>query len=380
MTTHRGHGEGTVYHRTAQDDYCAQITLPNGKRRTIGYAKTKRDAQKKLRAAQMLLEQGKLSFETNRGTVGQHLQQWLETVAKPSVTYHTYEAYEICVRRRLVPLLGEIKLRDLRPQHIQNAYAELSKTLQPKSIRLTHVPLNQALNLAVEWNLIPNNPAARVKLPKIKGKEKTILTPEQVTQLLAATRHERLYPLWYLFVSTGARKGEILGLKWADVNFKTGNLSIRRQIIRKTGIGLVLEELKTEKSRRTIPLGPDMLSTLREHRTRKLEERLASERWETRPEFEDLLFSSVHGSPLDPATTWADFQKTLAQAGLPPMTLHGLRDTAATCMLLEGIDAKTIAERLGHSDVALTLRIYSHVTPAMHRDAAERLERLYGQS
>jgi len=380
MARHRGHGDGTVYHRTTKDDWCAQLTLPDGTRKTVGYGKTKKEAQQKLRAAQLLLHQGTLPSDSSSVTVEQHLQHWLATIAKPSLTYHTYEAYEISVRRRLVPGLGPIKLRELRPQHIQELYAALGTSLSPKTVRQTHVPLHQALDLAVEWDMIPSNPAAHVRLPKLKQKEKTILSPQQVGVLLRQTRADRLHPLWYLLVTTGARKGEVLGLKWSDLDLQTGNLSIRRQIIRKTGEGLVLEELKTETSRRTIPLGGGMLVALREHRRRQVEERVASDWWEERPEFRDLMFITRHGKPLDPATTWLDFQRTLEHCGLPKMTLHGLRDTAASSMLSQGIDAKTIAERLGHSDVALTLRIYSHVTPAMHRDAAERLEKLYGQS
>lgn len=219
-----------------------------------------------------------------------------------------------------------------------------------------------------------------VHLPHLKQREKTILTPEEVAHPLKSTRGSRLFPLWFLLVATGARKGEALGLKWSDLDQGSGNLSIRQQIVRKTGQGLVLEELKTEASRRTIPLGPALLSALREHRTSQLEERVASDWWEDTPQYQGLIFTTPHGRPLDPAVTCAEFQGTLEAAGLPRMTLHALRDTAATSMLLEGVDAKTIAERLGHSDVAVMLRVYSQVTPAMHRDAAKRLERRYGLS
>jgi len=379
MARHRGHGDGSIYQRTAKGDWCAQLTLPTGKRKTVGYARTRREAQIKLREAQSLLQQGKLPYESTRLTLEEHLRHWLETVARPSISYHTYEAYEISIRRRLIPLLGHLRLQDLRPKHIQDAYATLSQTLKPKTVRQTHVALNQALNLAVEWGLITSNPAARVHLPRIKQRGKTILTPEEVAHLLKSTRGSRLFPLWFLLVMTGARKGEALGLNWSDLDQGSGNLSIRRQIVRKTGQGLVLEELKTEASRRTIPLGPALLTALREHRTKQLEERVASDWWEDAPQYQGLIFTIPYGRPLDPATTWADFQDTLEAAGLPRMTLHALRDTAATSMLLKGVDAKTIAERLGHSDVAMTLRVYSHVTPAMHRDAAERPERRYVQ-
>lgn len=231
-------------------------------------------------------------------------------MAKPSISYHTYEAYEISIRHRLIPLLGHLRLQDLRPKHIQDAYAQLSQTLKPKTVRQTHVPLNQALNLAVEWGLIPSNPAARVHLPRLNQHEKTILTPEEVSHLLKSTRKSRLFPLWFLLVTTGARKGEALGLKWSDLDQGSGNLSIRRQIVRKTGQGLALEEPKTDASRRTIPLGPALLTALCEHRTTQLEERVASEWWDDAPEYQGLIFTTPNGRPLDPATTWAEFQDT----------------------------------------------------------------------
>jgi integrase len=306
----KGHNEGTVYERTAtQPDgslkslgFSAQISLPNGKRRSL-YGKSKKEVRAKLREAQLQLQAGKLSLETSNETVGEHLAHWLENVAKPNLTYHTYEAYEICVRRRLTPRLGAVKLVKLQPRHIQELYTELNSRLGPKSIRLAHVALRQAFQLAVDWGKIPENPAIKVKLPKLRGKKKKILTPDEVAQLLSSTRDHRLYALWHVLVTTGMRKGEALGLRWADLDFDTGTLRIQRQIIRKTGIGLVLDALKTENSRRDIPLADLTLQVLREHQNRQNEDRLRSDWWESRPGYEGLIFATEYGKPLDPATT-----------------------------------------------------------------------------
>jgi integrase len=380
----KGHNEGTVYERkVTQPDgavkslgFAAQISLPNGKRRSI-YGKSKKEVRAKLRDAQLDLQAGKLPLETSTMTVGEHLGHWLENAAKPNVSYHTYESYELCVRRRLAPRLGAIKLVQLQPRHIQELYTELNRTLSPKSIRITHVALSQALKLAVEWGMIAQNPAAKVKLPKLRQKEKTILSADQVADLLSATREHRLYALWHVLVTTGMRKGEALGLRWEDLDFDTGMLRIRRQIIRKTGIGLVLQDLKTVKSRRIIPLGDRTLQALREHKTRQNEVRLRSSWWEDRPEYEGMIFSTETGTPSDPATTWATFQRCLKKAELPHVTVHALRDTAITNMLIAGVDAKTVSERVGHGDVSITLRYYVTVNQGMQKDAADRLEALY---
>jgi integrase len=176
------------------------------------------------------------------------------------------------------------------------------------------------------------------------------------------------------------RKAEALGLKWSDFDEKAGKITVHRQLMRKTGIGQVLEETKTAHSQRDIDLGSRIIATLCQHRDRQRFERDRSHLWEDRTEFQNLIFCTPQGKPLDLATTWATFQQVLKDAGLPKMKLHALRDTAATSMLLNGENAKVVAERLGHSDVALTLRVYSHVTAGMHRDAAERLDDLYASA
>lgn len=373
----RGHNEGSIFQRPS-GRWRGQITLPNGKRKSFS-GKTKAEVQRKIAEARLLIVQGRLATGPDR-TVEQLLVEWLENVARPSVSYHTYESYEASIRRRLIPGIGRIRLRELQPSHIQTLYAELGKTLKPRSIRLTHVPLNQALNLAVEWGLLSTNPSDKVKLPRLRQKEKTILTPEQVGHLLRATRDHPLHPLIQLLATTGMRKGEALGLKWADVNWMAGTLSIRRQVIRKTGQGLLLEELKTATSRRTIPLGQQTLAVLADLHKRQETEHPEVKIELPRPEYQDLIFHSSSLRPCDPATVWQTFQTLLEDCGLPKITVHALRDTAATSMLIAGIDAKTVAERLGHSDVSVTLRVYSHVTPSMHRAAAERLEGLYEES
>lgn len=380
----KGHNEGTVYERTATRPdgtvkclgFAAQISLPNGKRRSL-YGKSKKEVRAKLREAQLRLQAGKLPLATSNETVGEHLNHWLQNAVKPNLTYHTYESYELSVRTRLNPRLGAIKLVKLQPRHIQELYTELGSRLGPKSIRLTHVALRQALQLAVEWGKIPENPAIKVKLPKLRGKKKKILTPEEVAQLLDSTRDHRLYALWLVLVTTGMRKGEALGLKWSDLDFDSGTLRIQRQIIRKTGIGLVLDALKTENSRRDIPLDDSIVQALKEHQNRQNEDRMHSDWWESRPEFEGLIFSTTCGKPLDPATTWATFKTCLQNAGLSHMTVHALRDTAITNLLIAGVDAKTVSLMVGHGDPAITLRYYVTVNAWMQKDAAVRLAALY---
>jgi integrase len=313
------------------------------------------EARKALQQRQLELSQGHLVTDPKKTLVGEQLQHWLEHIAKPSVSYHTHESYEISVRRRLIPALGHIRLIELRPQHIQELYTELGKAHAPKTIRQTHVALNQALKIAVEWDMIPNNPAERVKLPKIQTAEKLIPSPEQVAHFLGSVRGHRLYALWHLFAMTGMRKGEVLGLKWTDMDWDKGRLSIRRQIVRKTGVGLVLDDTKTFTSKRTIDLDAGTMRVLLEHKDRQRFER----------------------EKTDPSTTWAVSQQLLKAAGLPRMKLHAFRDALATAMISAGIDARIVSEHLGHRDVATTLRTYYAAQPVNRKAAVERLAELY---
>jgi integrase len=230
--------------------------------------------------------------------------------------------------------------------------------------------LRRALGQAVRWGVLARNVAALVDPPKQTHHELSPLAPEECRLLLDHIRGEPLEALYVLALSTGLRQGELLGLKWVDVELESARLTVRRALGRTVdGIGFV--EPKTPGSRRSIGLPNIAASALKEHRRRQLEQRLlVGASWRDL----DLVFCSQIGTPLDGSNLTHRFQRILAAAGLPRRRFHDLRHSAATLLLVQGVSPRVVQELLGHSSVTLTLGTYSHVVPALKREAADRMD------
>ena len=274
--TRRGHGEGSIYQRS-DGRWAASISLEGGKRKTF-YGKTRREVQEQLKTA--LHEQQKGLFVTGpQQKVGQFLTHWLENVHKQSIRSRTYERYEEIVRLHLVPGIGHHQLQKLSPQHLQSFYTKkLEEGLSTTTVISFHNVLHKALETAVRWNLISRNTCDLVSPPRRKHFEIQPLSTEQVQQLLATARGHRLEALFILALASGLRRGELIGLKWQDINFLTGMLQVRRILTRVPsklpGKGYVEAEPKTDKGRRSILLPPFVIEALREHRVKQLESKL----------------------------------------------------------------------------------------------------------
>ncbi|HMM43469.1 MAG TPA: site-specific integrase, partial [Thermomicrobiales bacterium] len=212
-------------------------------------------------------------------------------------------------------------------------------------------------------------------VPRAERREMTTLSREQVERLLAATVADRDHAIYVLAVTTGLRQGELLGLRWSDVDFDAGRLAVQRSLQRQQGKGLVFVEPKTARSRRSVTLSQRAVAALRDHRVRQLEERLAlGSEWQD----VSLVFPNLTGGPMDGPTLTGRFKAALVLAGLPVIRFHDLRHSAATLLLEEGIHPKVVQELLGHSTITLTLDTYSHVTATMHDQAATTMDRLFG--
>jgi integrase len=234
--------------------------------------------------------------------------------------------------------------------------------------------LHKALDHAVRWGLVPRNVCDAVSLPKKTRHEMQPLTEKQARQLLIAARGHSLEGLLTLAVTTGMRSGELLALKWQDINFDTGSLHIRRTMGYISGRGYLEFEPKTSRSRRKIVLPPFVCEALKQHRTRQLEARLkAGDRWQDR----DLVFCNIYGGYLDPAHLRQRFDKLLKEADLPDVRFHDLRHSAATILLSMGVPAKVVQEILGHSQISMTMDIYSHVLPDMQQEAMDKMDELF---
>jgi len=225
----------------------------------------------------------------------------------------------------------------------------------------------------MKWSLVRRNPCDAVERPRLRRREMRTLDVPQAKALLSAAEGDRLKALFCLAIHTGLREGEMLGLRWSDLDWKTGALHVQRQLQWISGQGPTFAEPKTAKGRRQVILGPATLSKLQDHNKRQKGERLF--RGESRQE-QGLIFTSAIGTPLDPCNVLKHFKALLRKAGLPDIRLHDLRHTAASLMLQQGVHPKVVQERLGHSTVSLTLDVYSHVLPGLQESAGIQLDQL----
>jgi integrase len=293
----------------------------------------------------------------------------------------------------VLPELGGTQLRDVRPQQLNLLYARLQASgrrgahpggpLSPRTVRYVHTIVHRVFRDAERWGLVPGNPA-RFALPgraNASGRrEQTTWTVEDVRAFLAASRshrgrgHEvgdRMYGGWVLLITTGLRRGELLGLRWADIDFDRKLFSVRQTAVLEYHNGrrtVVFGKPKTNSGRRVVALDAGTIAILREHRIQLLEERLAAgEAWEEH----DLVMPNRDGRPFDPEYFSREFRSRLQRYGVPDIRLHDLRHTHATLALEAGVHPKVVSERLGHSGVAITLDLYSHVSVHMQSEAAE---------
>jgi integrase len=370
----RGHGEGAIYKQGDRWRGVLDLGWQGGKRQRKYFSgTTRREVQQALDEARRRHEQGALALGPTQ-TVAQFLADWFEQVKRPKVEASTYERQETVLRLHLIPALGKRPLPKLTPQEIQGFYAQkLADGYAPGTVRQMHAVLSNALNTATRWGILPRNPAALVDLPKLAKREAQVLNAEPARKLLQAARGERLEALIVLALTTGARQGELLGLRWQDVDFDAGQLHIRQKLLR-VQRQVVENAPKSASGRRTIDLSRLGADALRRHRTRQAEERLQVGAAWGRP---DLVFTTASGQPINACTlrNW-HFPRLLRKAALPKLTFHQLRHSVATLMLSRGESINVVQQLLGHSNVAMTLGVYRHVLPGEQRGAVERLGEL----
>ncbi len=369
MSKRRSHGEGSVFKRK-DGLWVGQVTVQG--KHISKYFKSQKAARGWLDETRNRVRDG-YTLLAAQITIENYLENWLAT-HKSSIRQKTAFQYLQIIRRHVVPVLGKVKLMDLRPDQIQALYnAKLKAGVSPRTVQLIHAVLRVALNQALRWDLIGRNPVRAVICPKYAKKEMCTFTAEQVKVLLSAVKGSRFEALFWLAVTAGLREGELLGLKWPDIDWKSRRLKIQRQVQRLDRIGIVFSEPKSAKSRRVILLSQKVMAKLGDHVHYQEKEKLfAGDRWKDN----DLIFPSSIGTPLDPRNFYENYRLVLRKAGLPLIRFHDLRHTAATLMLQEGVHPKIVQERLGHADINLTLNTYSHVLPDLQLEAAEKLDRL----
>jgi integrase len=412
----------------------------DGKRRykTL-YGRSRRAVATALRDALRDADQGTLVADA-RQTVREFLARWLSDVARTRVRPRTLAGYAATVEHHITPELGRIRLAKLTPQHLQAWLATLeAQGVSVGRRRYARVILRNAMNTAVRWRLVQLNVATLIDAPRTISREIQPLTPEQARGLLLASRTHPLEAFVTVALGCGLRLGEALGLLWTDVDLDAGTVQVRRAVQRFGGDAaarrpllaerkrlkaalqaLNLErrrlraletaepagtettrgeltralaevrnalaavrsqvhvtELKSARSRRTIALPQVAVVALRAHRVRQLEARLAAGgRWQEH----GLIFTSAVGTALEPRNLHRSFKALLRTAGLPNIRIHDLRHSCATLLLAQGVNPRVVMETLGHSQVSLTLNTYSHVLPALQRDAAVRMNAVLSDS
>jgi integrase len=352
-----------------------------GKRRqrTKGGFRTKRECQVALNEA-IAAVQGGTFVEPSKRTVRSFLlEEWLPAVQVANLRPRDLGELPHSRPGAHRPCLGTVELQRLSPAQLNAFYRYLlseagkdGQGLAPKTVRNVHNILHRALKDAVRWGYLIRNVAEAADPPKGKSAEMRVWSPDQLRAFLEHVRQDHLYAFWLLVATTGMRRGELAGLRWADVDLEAGRLSVRQPRV-VVGNQPQSSEPKTARGRRSLALDPVTVSGLRRHRARQLEQKLAVG---ARYQDSGLVFTWLDGSPIHPLRFSRWFEQHAHRAGLPKIRLHDLRHSYASAALAAGVPAKVISERLGHATIAVTMDIYSHVLPGLDRDAADTVARL----
>lgn len=348
----------------------ARITYTDstGKRRQKArLAESKSDVPKVIRELEDELEKGGPDiFRHSETTLGEFLDTWLATV-KQNVRYKTYSFYEYLVRCHIRPALGTRELQQIRRLDVQQFVTGLrEKGLSAKTVRETYRLLKRVFDQAVNWQMRFDNPALKVEIPKKVHNEMKCLTESESQKFLEEALKDRWGVLFHLALKTGLRPGELLALRWSDIDLTKKRVTVQRALVDGENTRFAFEEPKTVKSRRTIPLSESLVALLEKHKRQQPDAHRFTY---------NLVFANRKGEPLSRRTLERrNFKRILTAAGLPNVRLYDLRHTHATLLLLSGENPKVVSERLGHASVAFTLDTYAHVLPSMQEGATERLE------
>ncbi len=377
MTKRRGQGEGSIHQRQRDGKWVAVLDFGwrDGKRvRKTATAETRREAADKLKELQRDLH-NRLPVLNARRTLEDFLNQWIEEVVIPTTRPRTVETYRGVVDSHLIPALGKRTLAQLRPQHVQRMVADKSASgLSARTVEIIWSVLYRALKVAVRWELVATNAAETVTPPRPQRKDVQVIAVDETRKLLEAAEDVRNGVAYVLALTTGMRRGEVLGLQWSDVDTGAGTVRVCRSLQR-IGKDLVVGEPKSDRSRRTVRLSKLATKALERQRAHQAVERLAAgPNWRD----EGYVIATAMGGPVEPRNLLRAWTNLLASCELAPRALHVARHSAASLMLSEGVPLKTVQDTLGHSTMQLTADLYGHLMPGDDQRVADAMDRALG--
>ena len=375
MAKRRANGEGNIRKRKDgrwEGRYTAGRNPATGKaiyKNVLG--KTQAEVKEKLKKA-IEETKGLNIAKAESYTVGQWMDVWYEYYAKIKVRPSSHKTYEGYIKNHIKPSIGNIPLTKLTTLDLQRLYQKLltegrvdrleaqnqPKGLSPKTVRNINQVISSAMHLAIQQHLIAQDPTDGCALPKTEHREMQTLSADQLAAFLLEAKHSGVFEMYYIELATGLRRGELLGLKWEDIDFSTQTLRVRRQVRRING-EVREAPLKTKNAYRTISLGTDAVGILKQQR-------------EKHPS-SSYVFPGPTGGPIAPDSVLHMLHRVLDRAGLPELRFHDLRHTFATLALQNGVDVKTVSGMLGHFSAGFTLDTYAHVTTAAQKKAAETM-------
>jgi integrase len=377
-----GNGEGSIYEHKRNGKkvgYRGAYTVhtAKGPKRRYVSGKTREQVRHKLTEAMANRDRG-IVYDDENLTVEEYLDCWFSDSVRGTVRESTYSRDRYLATNHVKPALGRLKLKNLNALHLQGLYRErLDSGLSGSTVQKMHHVLHKALAQAVRWTLIPRNPADDVKAPTPTPKEMHPLSAEEARRLLDTARGDRLEALYVLAIHTGMRRGELLGLKWDDIDLENATVRVRRTLTRiDNGKRLALGPPKNKQSRRTIRLTERAVEALRSHLEQQLGEIDAlGDLYKD----QGLVFTTGAGTLINPSNLrQRSLAPLLKRAGLPQITFHDLRHTCASLLFQRNVHPKFVQELLGHASVAITLDTYSHMLPGMGGEAAEAMGEALG--
>jgi len=370
----RGSIQKRVSAASGDTSYRARVEFPadpvTGKRRQLSETfATRKSAQSALATWLADIERG-TAVDTSTMTVADFIRHWLDSVAAHKVRATTLVDYRHTIEKHIIPALGGYKVQRLTPAMVQRAYADkLAAGIGGRTVQLMHQRLSQALAQGVRWGTVSRNVCDAVEPPTVRASRPEPWTPAEARAFLAVAEADERSPLWLLALATGARQGELLGLRWQDVDLSRGTVTIRQAVAVLDG-RIIFQAPKSRAAVRQVTLPADAVEVLRAHQVSQRRERIAAgDAWEDH----DLVHATPLGLPYHPSNVLRSFYALMARAGVRRVRFHDLRHAHATWLVADGHSLPAVAERLGHSKSSITLDVYAHVVAASRDRAAESI-------